>query len=100
MNLQLAWLVERVKINFDDKRLTGAFSHRVIKAIDSMWIERLLIKLTIIDVPSYMVKIITSHLHSHVCLSFKAANTSCRLKRAGEPDKGVISAIIFNLIVN
>ena len=53
--LQLARLVERVKRNFDEKRLTGAVFLDVAKALDSVWIEGLLYKLTIVEFPSYLV---------------------------------------------
>ena len=64
MTLQLARLVERVKRNFDEKRLTGAVFLDVAQAFDSLWIEGLLFKLNILEYPSYLVKIITSYLHS------------------------------------
>ena len=34
------------------------------KTFDSVWIEGLLFKLTILEFPSYLVKLITSYLHS------------------------------------
>ena len=61
--LQLAQLVERIKRNFDEKRLTGAVFLDVAIAFDSVWIEGLLFKLTILEIPSYLVKIIISYLN-------------------------------------
>ena len=101
MTLQLARLVERVKINFDEKRLTGAVFFYVAKAFDSLWIEGLLLKLTILEFPSYLVKIITSYLHSRTNVtSFQAATSSCRLLRTGVAQGGVISPVLFSLYVN
>jgi Reverse transcriptase (RNA-dependent DNA polymerase). len=48
MTLQLARLVERVKRNFCEKRLIGAVFLDVAKAFDSVWIEGLIFKLTIL----------------------------------------------------
>ena len=45
--LQLAWLVERVKIYFGEKWLTGMVFLGVLKALDLVWIEGLFFKLTI-----------------------------------------------------
>ena len=55
----------------------------VAKAFDSIWIEGLLFKLTILEFPSYLVKLITSYLHSRTFVAaFQAATSSCRLMRA------------------
>ena len=83
------------------KRLTGAVFLDVAKAFDSVWIEGLLFKLTILEFPSYLVKLITSYLHSRTFVaSFQAATSSCRLMRAGVAQGGVISPVLFSLYVN
>ena len=61
-SLQLARLIERVARNFDEKRLTGAVFLDVAKAIDTVWDDGLLHKLTILSFPSYLVKNISSYL--------------------------------------
>ena len=82
--LQLARLVEKFKRNFDEKRLTDAVFLDVAKAFDYVWNEGLLFKLTILEFPSYLVKLITSYLHSRTFVAaFQAASSSCRLMRAG-----------------
>jgi hypothetical protein len=45
-SLQLARLIERIKRNFGEKRLTGAVFLDVAEAFDTVWIEGLLYKLT------------------------------------------------------
>ena len=50
--LPLAGLVERVKINFDEKRLTSVVFLDMAKAFDSVKIEGLLFKLAIFEFPS------------------------------------------------
>jgi hypothetical protein len=54
-SLQLARLVERVTRNFCEKRLTGAVFLDVAKAFDTVWIDGLLYKLTLLNFPSYIV---------------------------------------------
>jgi hypothetical protein len=60
--LQLACLVERVNRNLDERRLTGAVFLDVAKAFDTVWVEGLLYKLTVLKFPSYLVKTISSYL--------------------------------------
>jgi hypothetical protein len=57
---QLAPLVERITRNFGEKRLTGAAFLEVAKAFDTIWIDGLLYKLTILNFPSYLVHTISS----------------------------------------
>ena len=81
--LQLARQVERVKRNFDEKRLTGEVFLDVAIAFNSVWIVALLFKPTILEFPSYLVKVITSYLHSRTFLAaFQPATSSCRVIRA------------------
>ena len=61
-SLQLASLVERVARNFYEKRLTGAVFLDVAKAFDTVLVDGLLYKLTILSFPSYLVKTISSYL--------------------------------------
>ena len=83
VTLQLARLVERVKRNFDQKRLTDAVFLDVAKAFDSMWIEDLF-KLTVLDFPSYLINVTTFNLHYRIFVaSFQATTSSCHFTRAG-----------------
>ena len=59
-SLQLAGLVERITRNFGEKRLTGAVFLEVAKAYDTIWIDGLLYKLTLLNFPSYIVHTISS----------------------------------------
>jgi hypothetical protein len=56
--LLITRLVERVSRNFDEKRLTDAVFLDVAKAFDTVWVDGLLYKLTILNFPSYLVKAI------------------------------------------
>jgi hypothetical protein len=58
----LARLVERVNRNFDERRLTGAVFLDVDKAFNTVWVKGRLYKLTVLNVPSYLVKNISSFL--------------------------------------
>jgi hypothetical protein len=48
----LARLVERVKGNCGEKRLAGAVFLDVSKTFDTFWIERLVYKITLLNIPS------------------------------------------------
>ena len=75
--LQLARLVERVKINLTVNRFTGAVLIDVAKVFNSVWNEGIL------EFPSYLVKVIISYLHSRTFVAaFQAATSSCRLMKA------------------
>jgi hypothetical protein len=99
--LKLANLAERVSRNFDEKRLTDAVFLNVAKAFDTVWVDGLLYKLKILNFPPYLVKTISSHLNSLMFeVSFQTATSiSCRM-RAGLPQGGIISPVLFSLYVN
>ena len=61
--LQLARLVESVFRNFDEKGLTHAVFLDVAMAFDTVRIDDLLYKLTILNFLSYLVKTISSYLY-------------------------------------
>jgi hypothetical protein len=99
--LQLVRLVERVNRNFDERRLTGAVFLDVAKAFDTVWVEGLLYKLTILDFPSYLVKTLPSYLHHRTFqTSFRSATSSRRNMRAGVAQGGLVSPVLFSLYVN
>jgi hypothetical protein len=54
-SLQLGRFVERITRNFGEKRLTNAEA----KAFDTVWIEGILYKLTILNFPSYLFNILS-----------------------------------------
>jgi hypothetical protein len=42
-------------MNFDEKRLTGALFLDVAEVFDTVWVDGLLYKLTVLNFPSYVV---------------------------------------------
>jgi len=100
-SLQLARLVERITRNFGEKRLTGAVFLDVAKAFDTVWIDGLLYKLTLLNFPSYIVNTISSYLKDRTFeASFQTATQPRRGMRAGVAQGGVISPVLFGLYVN
>jgi len=82
--LQLARLVERITRNFGEKTLTGADYLDVAKAFDTVWIDGLLYKLTLLNFPSYIVHTMSSYLKGQTFeASFQIANITPRNIRAG-----------------
>jgi hypothetical protein len=82
--LQLDRLVDRINRNFGDERLTGAVFLNVAKAFDTIWIDGLLYKLKLLNVPSHIVHTISSYLRGRTFeASFQTATSSCRGMRDG-----------------
>jgi hypothetical protein len=82
--LQLVRLVERVNTNFDKRRLTGVVFLDVALAFDTEHVKGLLYKLTVLNLPSTLVKTISSYLDRRTFqTSFQSATSTCRGMRAG-----------------
>jgi hypothetical protein len=99
--LQLARLVERITRNFGEKRLTGTVFLDVAKAFDTVWIDGLLYKLTLLNFPSYIVHTISSYLQDRTFEpSFQTAPSSRRGMKTGVVQGLLISPVLFSLYVN
>ena len=91
-SLQLALLVLRLTRNFGEKRLTGALFLDVTNAFDTVWINGLLYKLTILNFPSYLVHTLSSFLRGRTFeTSFQTSTSSRRGMRAGVAQGGLIT---------
>jgi len=100
-SLQLARLVETITRNVGERRLTGAVLLDVAKVFDTVWIDGLLYKLTLLNFPSYIVHTISSYIRDRTFeASFQTATSSRRGMRAGVAQGGLISPILFSLYVN
>ena len=55
-SLQLARLVERITRIFGENRLIGAVFLDVAKAFDTVWVDGLVYKLTVLNFPPYLVR--------------------------------------------
>jgi len=100
-SLQLARLVERITRNFGEKGLTGTVFLDVAKAFDTVWIDGLLYKLTLLNFPSYIVHTISSYFRDRTIeASFQTSTSSCRGMKAGVAQGGLISPLLFSLYVN
>ena len=65
--------------NLGEKRLTGAVFLDWAKAFDTVWIDGLLYKLTLLNFPSYIVHTISSYFRSRTYeASFQPATSSRR----------------------
>ena len=99
--IQLACLVERESKNFYEKRLTGAVFLDVVKAFDTVRVDGLLYKITILNFPSYLVKTISSYLKGRTFdTSYQTTTSASRRMGAGVAQGGIISPILFSLYVN
>jgi len=96
--LQLARLVESLTRNFGEKELTGAVFLDVAKAFDTVWIDDIHDKLTLLNFPSYIVHTISSYFSDRTFeASFQTAMPSRRGMRAGVAQGGLISPVLFSL---
>jgi hypothetical protein len=87
--------------NFGEKRLTGAVFLDLAKAFDTVWIDGLLYKLTLLNIPSYIVHTISSYLKDGTFeASFQTATSFLRIMRAGVAQGGFIFPVLFSLYVN
>jgi hypothetical protein len=83
------------------KRLTGAVFLDVVTAFDTVWIDGLLYKLTLLNFPSYIVHSIPSYLRGRTFeASFQMATSSRQGMRAGLAQGGLISPVLFSLYAN
>jgi len=97
----MARLVERITRNLGEKRLTSAVFLDVAKAFDTVWIDGLLYKLTLLNFPSYTVHTISSYLRDWTFqASFQTATSSRGGMRTGVAQGGLISPVLFSLYVN
>jgi retron-type reverse transcriptase len=93
--------VEKVSRKLDEKRLKGAVFLDVAIAFDTVWVDALIYKLTVLNFLSYLVKTISSYLSSRTFeASFQSATFTIRRMRAGVAQGGIISPVLFNLYVN
>jgi hypothetical protein len=94
-------LVERVTRNLGEKRLTGAVFVDVTKAFDTVCIDGILYKLTLLNLPSYIVHTISSYLKDRTFGAFfQTATSSRRIMRAGLAQGRFISSVLFSMYFN
>jgi hypothetical protein len=85
-SLQLTRLVERITRNFGEKRLDSTAFLDVAGAFDTVWIDGLLYKLTLLNVPCYIVHKLSSYLNDRTFdASFQTATSFHRLMLVGWP---------------
>jgi hypothetical protein len=71
------------------------------KTFETVWIDGLIYKLTLLNFPSYIVHTISSYLRGRTFEAFfQTATSSGRGMRAGVAQGGLISPVLFSLYVN
>ena len=71
------------------------------KALDTVWIDGLLYKLTLLKIPSYIVHTISSYLRDRTFeVSFQTTSSSRRSMRAEVDQGGLITPVLFRPYVN
>jgi hypothetical protein len=81
--------------------MTGAVFLDVAKAFHTIWVKGLLYKLTILNFPSYLVKTLSSYLHSRTFQSsLNSATSTHRNIRAGVAQGRLVSPVLFSLYLS
>ena len=71
------------------------------KAFETVWINGLLYKLTLLNFPSYLFHTISSYFKDRMFeASYQTATSSRRGMQAGVQQGGFISPVLFSLYVN
>jgi hypothetical protein len=100
-SLQLSRLVERITRKFGGRRQTSAVFLDLAKAFNTVWIDGLLYKLTLLNFPSNTVHTMSAyHRDRTFDASSQTATSSLRIMRAGVTQGGLISPVLFSLYVN
>jgi hypothetical protein len=82
--MQLAPLIQSASRKFDKNRLTCAVFLDVSKAFDTVLVDSMLYKLTVLNFTSYLVKSVPSYLLDRTFkVSFQTATSICRCMFAG-----------------
>ena len=80
--------------------LTSAVFLYVAKAFNTVCVEGLLYKLTVLNFPSYIVKTISFYRNCRIFkATFQTATSTSRRMLAGVAQDGIISPVLFNLYV-
>jgi hypothetical protein len=99
--IQLSRFDKRITRNFGEKMLTGAVFPDEVKAFETLWIDGLLYKLTLLNFPPYIVHTISSSLRGRAFeASFQTATSSRRVMWAQVALGELISPAVFSLYVN
>jgi hypothetical protein len=70
----------------------------VAKAFNTIRVDGLLFKLTILNLPSCLVEIISCYLHNWMFeVSFQSATSTNHGMRAGVEQRGLVSPVLFSL---
>jgi hypothetical protein len=90
----------KITRNVDDKRLTGTPFLDLAKAFDTLWIDGLFYKLTLLNFPSYIIHTISYFRGRTFEMSFLTATSSRRDMQAGVAQGGLISSVLLSPYVN
>ena len=86
--------------NFGKNRLTGMVFQDAFKACNTVRVNSLLYKLTVLNFPLYPVKLISSYLYSRTFTAyFLSATSTRRSTQAGVAHGRIITHVLFSLYV-
>jgi hypothetical protein len=99
--LQCMRLTDHVTLNFNNKMSTAAVFLDSEKAFDTTWHPGLLYKLSKLEFPTNLIKLLGSFLsHRKFRVSVEGEMSTPREMQAGVPQGSVLSLTLFNLYIN
>ncbi|PNF41415.1 hypothetical protein B7P43_G14387 [Cryptotermes secundus] len=99
--LQCMRLADHVTLNFNNKMSTAAVFLDIEKAFDTTWHSGLLFKLSKLEFPNSLTKLIGSFLSKRKFrVSVEGEMSTPREMQAGVPQGSVLSPTLFNLYIN
>lgn len=99
--LQLARLVNKIKLNYNINHTTSMALLDLEKAFDVVWIDALIYKMIKATFPSSLIKIIQSYLTNRTfAVKLSEAKSNTFQIPAGVPQGGVLSPTLFLIYLN
>jgi hypothetical protein len=99
--LQCMRLTDHVTPNFNNNLSTAAVFLDIEKAFDTTWHPGLLYKLSELEFPTNLIKLISSFLsHRKLRVSVEDEMSTAREMQAGVPQGSVLSPTLYNIYIN
>lgn len=99
--LQLVKLLDDLSTNWNNNEHSAAIFLDVAKAFDKVWHEGLLYKLSVLNTPTTLIKIVQSFLSNRFfAVKIEGQISTMRSVAAGLPQGSCLSPFLFNLYTN